>query len=236
MLTNTQIIERLQTQANTVLAARQAFEAKRDEVTALRAEIALHRKGAEAADSEARGIREETAGLLRALAGQLTKHFRDLKAKERAAYTLAEDFRELVANLELMLEEAEDDARSLLASYLTKANHLRVAYADALIEEGLATLPPALIAGMRFKATSLDAEDRWATWKQFTFSTANQHALAQLTDKLPAALNRQVEFEDSPIEDALRLQDRAGIEPETSPAARARRNQQRAQRKAELAS
>ncbi|MEH6460377.1 hypothetical protein [Chitinimonas sp. JJ19] len=227
LITQANKIAELEAMASQVARCRSDFEAKRDAVIALRAEIATQRKAAEAAETEAFNMRQGAKGLLRQLAGQVSKPFRDFKSKERAAYTLAEDFRELVAELENNLSEQEDDASELLDRWRNASNALRGAYADALIAEGLAALPDALIAGLRLKAAYHGSESRWATWRQFSFATSDEFALAQLHGKLPSALNREISVPDSAVLTQLQALDAAGITT-GSVAARVKRREARA--------
>lgn len=87
-----------------------AFNSARDNVSRIKADLEKNTKAADAADAEALAARNEAAALMRD-AGASMKELRNLKGKERAAYTLGEDYRSIVAEILLALDEAILDAR-----------------------------------------------------------------------------------------------------------------------------
>ncbi|QBC32401.1 hypothetical protein [Pandoraea sp. XY-2] len=89
--------------------ARIAFETLRDDADRLAAELETHQKAAAAADAEANSARESVRALIRD-GNPSTKKIHELKAQERAAYTLAEDYRSIAAEVETLFAAAKVEA------------------------------------------------------------------------------------------------------------------------------
>lgn len=139
--TTPQLSPNLQAPLERYQAARARFETTRDEADRLDAEIQKQRKAAEAAENEAQHAREEVAQLLRK-PGSSAKEIQQLKAKERAAYTLAEDYRSLMAELEAAHDEASKQVGTAKEDEQGQYTALLGAYADALMEQANAVLEP----------------------------------------------------------------------------------------------
>ncbi|VVE12379.1 hypothetical protein PMO31116_02675 [Pandoraea morbifera] len=86
-----------------------AFEKLRDDADRLAAELETHRKAASAADAEANSARESVKALIRD-GNPSPKKIHELKAQERAAYTLAEDYRSIAAEVEALFALAKVEA------------------------------------------------------------------------------------------------------------------------------
>lgn len=97
--TTQQLLPELRAPLERYQEVRASFETARDEADRLAAEMQRQRKAEEGAENEAKQAREEVAQLLRE-PGTSPKAIQQLKAKERAAYTLAEDYRSVCAELE----------------------------------------------------------------------------------------------------------------------------------------
>ncbi|VVE80252.1 hypothetical protein [Pandoraea sputorum] len=89
--------------------ARITFEKLRDDADRLAAELETHLKAASAADAEANAARESVKALIRD-GTPPTKKMHELKAQERAAYTLAEDYRSIAAEVEALFALARAKA------------------------------------------------------------------------------------------------------------------------------
>lgn len=109
-MTETLLIENLQVALTQYNDAAAAFISARDNVSRIKADLEKNTKAADAADAEALAARNEAAALMRD-AGASMKQLRDLKGKERAAYTLAEDYRSIIAEIQFALDEAILEAR-----------------------------------------------------------------------------------------------------------------------------
>ncbi len=156
---------------------RASFETARDEADRLGAEIQRQRKAAEGAENEAKQAREEVAQLLRE-PGTSAKAIQQLKAKERAAYTLAEDYRSVSAELEAAYKEAaekagiaKDEERGCYAEVLSS-------YADVLVKQGSNVFEPLYRAiRMQERAYAAQTGRGLANW-EYRSDDARSAALA----------------------------------------------------------
>lgn len=89
--------------------ARIAFEKLRDDADRLAAELETHLKAAAAADAEANAARESVKALIRD-GNPSIKKIHELKAQERAAYTLAEDYSSVAAEIVTLFSVAKVEA------------------------------------------------------------------------------------------------------------------------------
>ncbi|PHV09893.1 hypothetical protein [Chitinimonas sp. BJB300] len=197
-------------------AARDAFLPLQAVCTALRKEIATHQQSAQEAEAEAARLRAENKGLLRSFTSHLSPKCRELKAQERAAYTLAEDWRELASELEKGLDEADEDASEQWYRVVIAQNGLRECYSQALIEVGLSQLPPALKLGLQLQADCLASKGQHASWRLFDESSLDA-AWRELAPKLLAQCKQAVDIPDEAIRAGLQVADR-GCVPELTPA------------------
>ncbi|MHA6844254.1 hypothetical protein [Ralstonia syzygii] len=126
-------------------AACARFEAARDEADRIDADAQTQRQAAEAAETEAQQARAEVAQLLRK-PGASTKEIHRLKGKERAAYTLAEDYRAVVSEYQAARAEAAQEAGINKAGERAEYASLLALYADELMRQAEATLGPLLHA------------------------------------------------------------------------------------------
>ncbi|MHA6915925.1 hypothetical protein ACQUJO_22755 [Ralstonia pseudosolanacearum] len=160
-------------------ATRGKFEAARDEADRIETDMQKHRTAADAAETEAQQARQEAAKLMRST--KTAPHeLRDLKAKERAAYTTAEDYRAIVAEF----EEAHVDAKigAGAAKLDENAAYLTVleTYADTLMSEAKQMLVPLLRAiAMQERAYNNGAARPNAAWEYMNESAADA-ALARM--------------------------------------------------------
>ncbi|MDB0564809.1 hypothetical protein AB6Q13_00745 [Ralstonia solanacearum] len=137
----TEVLERLAAHQ----AARARFEAARDEADRIHADAQTQSQAAEAAEKEAQQARAEVALLLRK-PGSSTREIHRLKANERAAYTLAEDYRAVVSEFQVAHSEAAQEAGYTKAQERSAYAALLTSYADSLMKHAEAVLEPLLHA------------------------------------------------------------------------------------------
>ncbi|TPQ43131.1 hypothetical protein [Cupriavidus pinatubonensis] len=157
---------------------RAAFEAARDKLTRLRTDLQKHEKAAEAADAEALSARNEAAALMRD-SGASMKQIRDLKSQERAAYTLAEDYRAIIAEIQLAVDEAELEGGVIKRAESEAYRGVLSLYAGDLFQglgDSLAPLYHAVHVLTR--AFELQACPAGTQWEQRGYESATEAALA----------------------------------------------------------
>ncbi|MHA6861991.1 hypothetical protein [Ralstonia pseudosolanacearum] len=160
-------------------AARGKFEAARDEADRIAADMQKHRTAADAAETEAQQARQEAAKLMRSTK-TAPQDLRDLKAKERAAYATAEDYRAIVAEF----EEAHVDAKigAGVAKLDENAAYRTVlqTYADTLMSEAERQVALLLRAiAVQERAYDSGARRSNAAWEYMNESAADA-ALARM--------------------------------------------------------
>ena len=161
-------------------AARQEFERARDEADRIDADLQKHRKAVEAAEAEAQQARADAAQLMRN-AGASMKDIHALKAKERAAYTLAEDYSAIVAEFQTAHNDAITKAGIAKREEGDFYNVMLRARADSLMAKAVhlvAPLFPAIHMQEMANAHSAAAPGG-ADWQHF-HETARKAALATL--------------------------------------------------------
>jgi len=139
--TTSQLPPELQAHVEQYQDIRTSFETARDEADRLDAAIERQRKAVDGAENEATQAREEVAHLLRQ-PGTSPKEIQRLKAKERAAYTLAEDNRSVMAELEAAYQDAANQVGSVKAKERSCYAQLLSAYADVLMKQTDVVLEP----------------------------------------------------------------------------------------------
>jgi hypothetical protein len=145
--------------------------------------VEQQRKNVEAAENTAKTFREQARAVLRELLGKPSKKLHDLRAEERSAYSLAEDYRSFIGELELARDEAELDMHMAGHAYTRRREDTLEEYAKALMEDAMAQ------SGLLIKAIALtqDAylrEGRFAMWKQQGYNEA--------IDAVMALVNRRI--------------------------------------------
>lgn len=171
--TTPQLPPELQAHVEQYQDIRASFETARDEADRIDAEIEHQRKAAEGAENEATEAREEVAQLLRK-PGTSAKEIQRLKAKERAAYTLAEDYRSVMAELEAAHEEAAEKAGIAKDKERRCYVALLSTHADELIKQACTTLEP-LYRAIRMQQWAFAAQTGrgMAQWEHWTDSARN---------------------------------------------------------------
>ena len=158
------------------------FERARDEAARIDADLQKHRKAAEAADAEAQQARADAAQLMRNT-GSSMKDIHALKAKERAAYTLAEDYRAIVAEFQAAHDEAVTDAGIAKRQLGDAYGALLHTYADTLMAQAAQLVTPLFpaLAVQQMANTNAAASPGGADWEYFSTS-AGKAALDTLSD------------------------------------------------------
>lgn len=155
-----------------------AFNSARDNVSRIRADLEKNAKAADAANAEALAARNEAAALMRD-GGASIKQIHELKGKERAAYTLGEDYRCIIAELQLALDDATLDAR---IAHCEEANtYIGVVgqRANEQLASASQTLHP-LIHAVHILANAYSCQAQvlgGAQWQQLGFETSIDAAL-----------------------------------------------------------
>lgn len=115
-------------------------------------QIAQQIKAAEAAEGEAKTARQKLRELLRESVGRLTKKHYDLKAEERAAYSLAEDFKALATELTIEQDRLVPELNRLAHKYSMTLLSARRALSEHLYSSALAHMDEDLVASLLMQA------------------------------------------------------------------------------------
>ncbi|MBV8271634.1 MAG: hypothetical protein JO067_05120 [Cupriavidus sp.] len=180
--------------------ARTQFESARDTVVRITDDLGKHQKAAEAADSEAQAARLEAATLMRDTATPMKK-IHDLKAKERAAYTLAEDYRSIVSEVQLALDEATLNAGIAKREEGAAYSGVVSSYAEGLMRQAAKELAP-LCKAVHVLELSLQrqASPAGAEWEKLGYEKAIDAALAKV---YAVVRNSVINSQFDPSEDAF---------------------------------
>lgn len=216
------------------------FEKIQIQRSALAEQIEHDERAANAAEAEAVAARTEFRQALRA--GQILpgKKLFELKATERAAYTLAEDLRGMAYDRRTEQMRLDISAHEVAARYRQEFNRQLAVRADYLLERAFAAMPVnEFVAALRSQAVLEDCNPASA-WHQFpmsgtdtafefVFNRACKHLLAMLKDApdtsqalLPPELTNPIDtstWRASPLElnkmrADLAERERTGFQPE----------------------
>jgi len=174
-----------------------AFDSARDNVSRIKADLEKNAKAAEAADAEALAARNEAAALMRDT-GTSMKQLRDLKGKERAAYTLGEDYRSIIAEIQLALDEAILDARIARHAEADAYSVLVSLRAEELFDSASETLQP-IIHAIQILASAYSiqaAQPGGAQWEMLGFQTSTDAALEKAFSMIRKGVKESREVED----------------------------------------
>lgn len=155
-----------------------AFESARDKVSRIKADLEKNSKAAQAADAEALAARNEAATLMRD-SGASMKQLRDLKGKERAAYTLGEDYRSIIAEVQLALDEATLNARIARRAEADAYSAVVSRRAEELLGSASQTLQP-LFHAIHILADAYSnqaGQPGGAQWEMLGYKTSTDAAL-----------------------------------------------------------
>lgn len=179
-MTTLQLTEDSQATLSRYREAAAAFDSARDNVGRIEADLEKNTKAAEAANAEALAARNEAASLMRD-AGASIKQLRDLKGKERAAYTLEEDYRSIIAEIQLALDEATLDARIAQCAEADAYSAVVCRRAEELLSSAGETLQP-FIHAIHMLADAYACQGRQpggAQWAQLGYKTPIDAAMGR---------------------------------------------------------
>lgn len=158
--------------------ARIAFEKFRADADRLAAELETHQKAAAAANAEANAARESVKALIRD-GNPSTKKIHELKAQERAAYTLAEDYSSIAAEIETLFAVAKVKAGDAMKDERERFAEILAARRD----EQLAVLPGNLqpvIKAMALIERRMHFDGPSPTWARGGLVTLREAMLGQI--------------------------------------------------------
>lgn len=186
--TTPQLLPQLRAPLERYQEVRSSFETARDEADRLDAELQRQRKAAESAENDAQQAREEVAQLLRE-PGTSAKAIQQLKAKERAAYTLAEDYRSVSGELEAAYKEAAGKAGIAKEEERRCHAELLRSYADVLMAQACNALEPLYRAiRMQERVYAAQAGRAMADW-EYSSDDARSAALAVMYGHIKRGLD-----------------------------------------------
>ncbi|OHX15860.1 hypothetical protein BI343_18065 [Chromobacterium amazonense] len=161
------------------------------------------REAAEAAENSARGFREQARALLRELLGNPSKKMQELRAEERSAYTLAEDYRSFIEELEVERDEALLAMQEAGRTYTYKRASALSTYAEGLLDQALDEIEP-LLKAMAMKVEVLNRQGRFANWRQQGFESAQDVVMANIHKRLEQRLyGYRLDHDADPVYQAL---------------------------------
>ncbi len=180
---------------------RQSFEQAATKYADLVEQIAHQERAAQAAEAEGEAAKLKLRQALRDAVGHPTKKLYELKADEKAAYSLAEEYRSLAYDFGTERDRVDIDMRVAASRYREELTRIRSSVAERLLENALAAMPPELVEALRLQAEiqEYDANSAWhqipvrnfATAFEFVFDRASKRLLALLKsapDNRPAML------------------------------------------------
>lgn len=168
-------------------AARQAFTEAFGRYTELSERVASFEKSAQACETEAMDAKARLRAILREGVGKLNKKAFDLKGEERAAYSLAEEYRSMGQIVALDRDKVALELNHLGRSCRTSQDIARKALVDAALERALAALPVELGVAVHLQ-TNLEEFDRNSDWHQFPGDSGGRTALDFVFNKLKPRL------------------------------------------------
>lgn len=235
-MTEPLLTENLQLALSQHRDAAAAFDAARDNVSRIKADLEKNSKAAEAAEAEALAARDEAAVLMRDTDASM-KQIRDLKGKERAAYTLAEDYRSIIAELQLALDEASLDAGIAQRAEADAYSGVVNTYAVDLLSSASQTLQPFFHA-IHVLADAYSCQARQpggAQWQQLGYDTSMDAALGKAFAVIRAGIGASgARVEGDAVLDSVERPPGRGDFTPVSPVSIQRLRAELAQRKARL--
>lgn len=151
---------------------RQEFELAETRRADLVEQMAHHERAAQAAEAEGKAAKLKLHQALRAAMGLPTKKLYDLKAEEKAAYSLAEEYRSLAYDISTELLRVDIDMRVGARRYSELLTRCRSSVAEGLLESALAAMPAELVTALRLQA-EIEEYNPFSSWHQTPLSDAN---------------------------------------------------------------
>lgn len=169
---------------------RQRFEESRARHASLIEQVATQEKAAQAAEAEGEAAKLQLREIIRDLNGRPSKKLYDLKAAERAAYSLADEYRSFGKDIAIERDRASIDAHEAASSYRSELLHAMGSVGDQLMEIGIEKLPIELLAGYFLKKTA-QANTLFSEWTQLPFhESAGEYVITLASRKLRGVLKR----------------------------------------------
>lgn len=201
---NTQLTEQLAA-AQSALAT---YQQHREDWQNKAAMVVKHQQAAQAAEISAKGFKQQARAILHSMVGKTPpKKMVELRAEERAAYSLAEDFRYLATEMELARDAAEITMVEAGWAYLSAKNRTTQTLADGRIQDAL-TQMGGLLSAMTLRRMVLDQPDQAAMWQMRGFDSSLDVLMAELRKHLEQQLERfTLDISQEPVLQALPYED-----------------------------
>ncbi|HJV06814.1 MAG TPA: hypothetical protein VJ642_05850 [Chromobacteriaceae bacterium] len=235
-LSNPALNTPLTEQLATAEAALATYQQHREDWQNKAAMVVKHQQAAEAAESSAKGFKQQARAVLLSMMGKTPpKKMAELRAEERAAYSLAEDFRYLTTELELARDAAEIAMLEAGKAYLDAKNRTTQTLAEGRMQEALEQLG-GLLSAMSLRRMVLQQPDQVAMWQAQGFDSAVAVVLAEVRKQLEQRLEQfTLGMSQEPILQALPDDDGLNAASTISPLQLNRRRTELAQRQQEHA-
>lgn len=215
--------------------AAEHFAKQRDQYRTLRSQQGTHEQSAAAAEASAQSIKAKARALLRQVMGKPSKELHELRADERVAYSLAEDYRLFATETGLQVDEQELETSvakdQFKASFTTVLHH----YGELAYQETLAGLTP-LLKAVYLRERVLAAEGRFAAWKERGFESAFDCAWFEISSEIRRmAMEFELDRAADPIFQQIAIPQELDTFTSYSPAQLSKKRVELAQRKEALA-
>lgn len=196
---NAQLSEKLEASQQAFTVFQQTYRAYSDKAALCQQQ----REAAEAAENSARGFREQARALLREMLGKPSKKMQELRAEERSAYTLAEDYRSFIDELEIERDEALLAMQEAGRTYTYKRASALDTYAEGLLGQALDQIEP-LLKALAVWIEVLNRQGRFANWRQQGFESAQEVVMADIHKRLEQRLyGYHLDHDADPVYQAL---------------------------------
>lgn len=183
-------------------SSRTAFEENYAKHTNLVQQITAHEKAAQAAETEAQDAKAKLRDALRECAGRPSKKLHDLKAQQRAAYALAEEYRSLIQDISLERDRLEIKLHESARDFNMEIAAARYALVDFLLDKAFATMPAELLAGMHLMA-DVQNYDRYSEWHQTPYDELSPDIESFVINKVDGRLRTLFRQDDDSLKDLL---------------------------------
>ncbi|MDP2431783.1 MAG: hypothetical protein Q8O33_07110 [Pseudomonadota bacterium] len=153
-------------------------------------QIEHQEKAALAAEAESDAAKRKLREALRASIGRPTKKMYELKAEEKSALSLAEEYRALAYDIGIERDRVVVDRHVVANNYRDTLKAARTILADHLLDRALAGVPRELVEALRLQA-GLQEHDPHSEWHQIPVSdsaTAFEFVFARACKRLLALL------------------------------------------------
>ena len=197
---NTQLTEQLAA----AKAALATYQQHREDWQNKAAMVVKHHQAAQAAEISAKGFKQQARAILHSMVGKTPpKKMAELRAEERAAYSLAEDFRYLATELELARDAAEITMLEAGKAYLDAKNGTTQTLAEGRMQDALEQMG-GLLSAMTLRRFVLSQPDQVAMWQAQGFDSAVAVVVEEVRKQLQQQLERfTLDVRQEPVLQAL---------------------------------